>query len=169
MTTNILVIDTSILCCWLQIPGKETAGSEPDIWNFEKANTLLTTEIAANSTLVLPVAVLIETGNHIANSNGNRFELANKLVEYLSDAANENSPWVAFTEQSIFWGKDSILELAQTWPELAKTGLSIADTTIKNIAEYYSKMGCNVKILTGDKGLKSYEPLSPVLVPRRRS
>lgn len=26
MRKRVLILDTSVLCCWLQVPGKETAG-----------------------------------------------------------------------------------------------------------------------------------------------
>ena len=38
----------------------------------------------------------------------------------------------------------------------------------EDVAEYYAQMGYGVEILTGDQGLKAYEPVTPVKVPRRR-
>ena len=51
---------------------------------------------------------------------------------------------------------------------LASRGFSLGDATIKDVADYYSVSGFVVEILTGDQELKAYEPLKPVLVPRRR-
>ena len=45
--------------------------------------------------------------------------------------------------------------------------LSIGDATIKNVANYYMESGMEVEILTGDGGLKAYEP-KVVKIPRRR-
>jgi len=36
------------------------------------------------------------------------------------------------------------------------------------VADYYSKIGFTVEILTGDGGLKAYEPTRVVHTPRRR-
>ena len=43
----------------------------------------------------------------------------------------------------------------------------IGDATIKDVAEFYTESGVSVEILTGDEGLKAYEPKA-VKVPRRR-
>ena len=55
----------------------------------------------------------------------------------------------------------------RNWPTLAASGLSIGDTTIKDVAEFYLEAGYQVEILTGDEGLKAYEP-TIVNRPRRR-
>jgi hypothetical protein len=117
---------------------------------------------------VLPIASLIETGNHIAQCAGNRFELASSLAAYLAGAAAGTSPWVAFTDQSALWEPEQLQELAATWPALAVTGMGIADATIKGVAEHYAAAGFHVEILTGDDGLKAYQPLQPAAIPRRR-
>ena len=46
--------------------------------------------------------------------------------------------------------------------------LSLGDATIKDVAYYYAQMGYSVEILTGDRGLKAYEPSVPPEIPRRR-
>ena len=46
--------------------------------------------------------------------------------------------------------------------------MSLGDATIKDVAEYYAESGYKVEILTGDKGLKAYQPSAPAKVPRRR-
>lgn len=129
---------------------------------------LLEQERANDSTFVLPIATLIETGNHIAQAARERFERANSLAMYLREAADAKSPWAAFTDQSSLWQPDNLRALAESWPELASGGTSIGDHTIKDVAEYYAKAGYFVEILTGDAGLKAYEPVQPVAIPRRR-
>jgi hypothetical protein len=169
MPKKVLVLDTSILCCWLRVPGKDTAGSAEDLWTHDRISTLLTVEREAESIFVLPIASLIETGNHIAQCNGNRYQLAISLSKHLSDAADANTPWAAFTDQSAPWDTSNLLELADTWPDLAVGGTSIGDATIKNVAEYYAQAAYIVEILTGDEGLKAYEPIKPIVIPRRRN
>ncbi|ROM97219.1 hypothetical protein [Pseudomonas brassicacearum] len=168
MSQRILILDTSVLCCWLQVPGKEEAGPVDDRWHYERISQLLDLELKRKSTLVLPLATLIETGNHIAQAPANRFECSTALAGYLREAANATSPWVAFTEQTELWQSTSLLSLADTWPELAAQKLTIGDATIKDIAEYYAKAGYTVEILTGDAGLKAHQPAHPVSIPRRR-
>lgn len=168
MSKRVLILDTSVLCCWLQVPGKEEAGPAGDRWNHKRIKELLAAERARQSTFVLPIATLIETGNHIAQAPGERFKCANDLAAHLRSAADAKSPWAAFTDQSPLWQPDSLRALARTWPALAVGGTSIGDATIKDVAEYYARAGYFVEILTGDAGLKAYEPVKPVLVPRRR-
>jgi len=169
MCRNVLIIDTSILNCWLQVPGKETCGSGGDKWDFQRIKELLEQESNNGSTFVLPVATLIETGNHIAQSTGDRFQLAKKLTKILDASIIEEEPWAAFGHQATLWEKEKLAKLSNEWPELAAQGLGIGDATIKDVAEYYAKTGSfTVQILTGDKGLKSYEPAAPPLIPRRR-
>ena len=120
------------------------------------------------STFVLPIATLIETGNHIAQCDGNRFLIARTLTVCLSSAANAASPWAAFGDQSDLWSVDGLRKLAEEWPNLAATGMSIGDATIKAVADYYAIAGFNVRILTGDQGLEAYQSQQPPEIPRRR-
>lgn len=56
MAKRVLVLDTSILCCWLQIPGKDTAGPADDRWSHDRIDRLLKSEEARGSIFVLPIA-----------------------------------------------------------------------------------------------------------------
>lgn len=168
MSRKVLILDTSVLCCWLQIPGKETAGPADDLWDHARIAQLLAEERRNGSTFVLPMATLIETGNHIAQAPANRFKCAKALAVHLSDAANASTPWAAFTDQSPLWDAANLRTLAGTWPKMANSGLSIGDATIRDVAEYYAQGGISVEILTGDAGLKAYEPAKPAQIPRRR-
>lgn len=58
--------------------------------------------------------------------------------------------------------------MADNWPALAAGGITIGDATIKDVAEHYARAGYYVEILTGDAGLKAYEPAKPIQIPRRR-
>ncbi len=168
MSKRVLILDTSVLCCWLQVPGKEEAGPANDRWNHDRISALLEQERIQNSTFVLPIATLIETGNHIAQAPSHRFERASNLANYLREAADAKSPWAAFTDQSPLWQAENLRTLADSWPQLATGGTSIGDATIKDVAEYYAKAGYFVEILTGDEGLKAYQPAQLPAVPRRR-
>ena len=169
MSRRVLILDTSVLCCWLQVPGKLEAGPVSDRWTFERIDALLAQEQQSGSLFVLPLATLIETGNHIAQAPSQRRDRAHRLAALLGQAAQARSPWAAFTEQSALWAPAGLSRLAESWPPLAESRLSMGDATIKEVAEFYAKVpDCHIEILTGDAGLKAYEPIKPVLVPRRR-
>jgi len=83
-------------------------------------------------------------------------------------SADQQTPWAAFSDQSILWSSEKLKQLADSWPNQAAQKLSLGDATIKDVAEYYAQIGCAVEILTGDQGLKAYEPAAPIEIPRRR-
>jgi hypothetical protein len=114
------------------------------------------------------LAVLIETGNHIAQCSGDRFGLAGQLAQLLINAVNGSNPWVPFAGQDELWERDGLLRLAAAWPQLATGGTSIADATIKDVAEFYAEAGFAVEIVTGDEGLRAYTPTVAAARPRRR-
>lgn len=165
---KVLVIDTSILCVWLGVTGRETCGRDGDRWDKERVEKLLHRERKEGATLVLPLASIIETGNHIAQGRGDRHAEAKKLGELMAEAADGRSPWAAFTHQQDLWDAAALKELAKRWPPFAAQKLSIGDATIEDVARYYERMGSRVEILTGDRGLKAREPARPPPVPRRR-
>lgn len=168
MTGKVLILDTSVLCCWLRVPGKETAGRSNDRWTPERIEALIERETQRKSIFVLPIASLIETGNHIAQASKDRYRCATALTECLAAAADARSPWAAFTDQSVLWEPEQLRALSKGWPKLAEGGTSIGDATIKDVANHYAKAGYRVEILTGDEGLKAYQPESPLLDPPRR-
>ncbi len=165
---KVLVIDTSILCVWLRVPGMVHCGQDDDRWDYERVHQKINEEIKDRTILVLPLASIIETGNHISQASHSRRERAMNLAKIMNKVADETSPWAAFSEQSVLWSTEKLKALAKTWPNLADQKLSLGDATIKDVADYYAKAGYKVEILTGDRGLKAYEPAVPAEVPRRR-
>lgn len=166
LTKKVLILDTSVLCCLMDVAGKSTCGPVNDRWDKTRIEALLTAE--TNATIVLPLASIIETGNHIAQAGARRFESATAFCEKLRAAADAEIPWAAFSEQAELWSAQSLRDIADDWPALASTGLSMGDATIKTVAEYYGKTGMTVEIITGDAGLKAYQTTTPPMVPRRR-
>jgi len=165
---KVLVIDTSILCIWLKVPFMDTAGPDHDKWDKPKVDEKILSESKIGTTFVLPLATIIETGNHIAHANGDRKSIADSLADLMMKAADNSSPWAAFSSQTGLWTPDKLKELASTWPSKAVRKISIGDATIIEVAELYASMGYQVEILTGDQGLKSYESSVVLVAPRRR-
>jgi len=166
---KVLIIDTSVLCVWLEIPDKETCGSGSLYWNKDKVDQKLEAEIQQNTVLVLPLATVLETGNHITQARSKQYELARKLAEVMIKAADETSPWAAFAEQAVLWEAEGLKNLADEWQNVVPQKTSLGDATIKMLADHYAQKGYQVEIMTGDQGLKSYEPIPPVSRPKRRS
>lgn len=165
---SVVVIDTSILCVWLKLPGLETCGPDADRWDFPRVDREIQGHLTAGSSFILPLTTIIETGNHIAKATGDRLPFAKELGEIMRKAAEAESPWAAFSEQADRWSPDNLKKLSEEWPPLAAQKFSIGDATIKDVADYYAKMGCRVTLLTGDQQLAAHQPPPPQLIPRRR-
>lgn len=171
MKGKVLLIDTSILCVWLKVTNLDSCGPDNDRWDYERVNKKIEEEIENHSTFVLPLATIIETGNHIAQAHGDRYSMANALREIVIKSADEETPWAAFSEQENLWKGDGLKSLLDRWTKTVVSGQSIGDASIVDVANLYSSMGYEVEILTGDSGLKAYQPMLPQpkrLVPRRR-
>ena len=169
---KVLLIDTSLLCVWLKVPGKETAGNNK--WDFELVNEKILTEIEKGTTLVLPLATVIETGNHISqakntNSDSKRIT-SEEFAKIMIYAADETSPWAAFREQIVLWEAEGLKNLAEKFPNQAVEKTSMGDASIVVLGwYYYQEKGFHVEFLTDDNGLKSQEPPQPQPPTRRSS
>ncbi|QYX33616.1 hypothetical protein [Sphaerospermopsis torques-reginae] len=165
---KVLLIDTSLLCVWLKVPGKETAGNNK--WDFESVNDKIKLEIEKGTTLVLPLATVIETGNHIAQAKtGDKWTSAEQFTKIMIFAADETSPWAAFREQIVLWEAEGLKNLAATFPNQAVQNTSMGDASIVVLGWYYHHKGFHVEFLTDDSGLKSQEPPPPTTPTRRSS
>lgn len=168
---QVVVIDSSVLCCWLNVPGKSTCGPDNDRWTHKRVSDFINTKIQEGATFVLPIASMIETGNHIAQSPGNCYQIAIALADLMKATANGQSPWAAFELQNELWRSSELIKLADEWPQKATSGIGIGDATIISVADFYAIQGTiQVTIFTGDQGLKAYQPAKPESnTPRRRT
>lgn len=153
---------------WLKVPGKDTCKSADNTITFKDICKKIEEEKKNGTTFILPIASIIETGNHIAHVNGDKFTLGEKFANLIFDTANSSSPWAAFTEQSTLWKPENLVALAKRWKQTVITGQSLGDASIVEVAEYYASLGFEVEIYTGDEGLKAYQPKVKVQIPRRR-
>jgi len=98
--------------------------------------------ITLSTVFILPLAAVIETGNHITQIKSENYEsspynMAMELTKIMVQAADEASPWVAFGEQSSLWEGEGLKKLASEWQSVVSQRISLGDTTIKILAEYY--------------------------------
>lgn len=163
-----LILDTSILCVYLQVPGKQTCGPTGDLWDGARVKAHIEQAVQQGATLVLPLATVVETGNHIAQAPAERYEKAQALVALIEQAADARLPWAALSKEAEQWAGASLKEVVKPWPEKAARGLSMGDVLIAHVGQLFSAAGFHVEFLTGDLGLKSLEPPPPALIPRRR-
>jgi len=170
MRGKVLIIDTSILCVWLKVRDMDTCGPEADKWDYNRVKEKIDSEKQSGTIFVLPLASIIETGNHIAHSNGDKKDPAEELVNIIYSAIDSATPWAAFEEQKDLWASEGLKKLVEEWRKTVHSKQSLADASIVTVANKYSDLGYCVEILTGDGGLKAYEPreLELIYTPRRR-
>ena len=72
------------------------------------------------------------------------------------------------SQQALLWEPEGLIKLSEEWPSQAATGLSFGDATIGSVAEYYSRGGYEVYVLTADRGLQLHISSAILRIPRRR-
>lgn len=166
-----IIIDTTILCVYLEIPGMKTCGKAPNVWDCALVNMQLDIDEEEDAVFVLPLATIVETGNHIAQIKTKpRKPYAEKFADLIRASVNETKPWAAFSDQVDLWSSEHLLKLADEFPILADQKIGVGDATIKNVADAYLETRLfKVEIFTGDGGLEAYQHTpKDFYTPRRR-
>ena len=88
-------VDTSVLLEILNVPGHSG--------RHEEILAEMDRRMAAKISFVLPVTTIIETGNHIAQSTGDRRGAAKRFVKALEAARDKQPPW---TIRDVRWDSD---------------------------------------------------------------
>jgi hypothetical protein len=95
------IIDTSVLCEFLEVPGM---CSNPKDVQLE-----LRIRAESGERFVVPIASVIETGNHIAQiKSGDRWAATQRFVALLEEAAAEGGPFVL---HRVSWDEEFLAEL----------------------------------------------------------
>lgn len=63
---KVIILDTDALCVWLRVTDMDHCGPDADRWTYDRVELKIKAEIAKQTLLVLPLATIIETGNHIS-------------------------------------------------------------------------------------------------------
>lgn len=85
-----------------------------DRWDKQRVDGKLKMEMAEKTTFVLPLATIIETGNHIAQAGRYRKERGEALADLMRKSADEETPWAAFSDQSALWSTEKLKALADS-------------------------------------------------------
>lgn len=149
-------VDTSILLELLAVPGKS---QQPG-----PVKQRLDELVSLGVQLVLPIAAVIETGNHIVQlpDGASRRTCAERFVALLRLTATERLPWVL---HSVAWDERMLAKLCDgtemTGPfvELASAGvIGTGDLAILAECESYAERTAHVevKVWTLDERLAAY-------------
>lgn len=145
----ICLIDTSIFVEILDVPGKAS--------QHNQVLHALEEKITASESLFLPMATIIETGNHIAqNGDGNqRRSCAQRFVEQVKLALAGTSPFQPIS----FLTQDALSQWLAEFPDSAMGGSGLGDLSI--IHDYHRLYALNagrrVYIWSLDKHLSAYD------------
>ncbi|MBV7380355.1 hypothetical protein [Maritimibacter dapengensis] len=163
------ILDTGVFCCWLEVPGKETANSGDNRWDNAKANIAIQSVIDDGGTIILPNSVVIETARFISQCTHSNKLKAEQLLDRTIGAHGAMSPWKKFNESDRLWTKNWYQETRDEWPMLAEQKISLTDYSLLWIAKFYADLGCFPRVLTTERKLHELvQALEPSQQPRRR-
>ena len=117
---TICIVDTSVFCNILDVYGRNQAR--------EKALAELQEFLEEDHTLLLPLAAVYETGNHIAHigDGGRRREAAVRFVDQVQKAINGSAPWTPTPIPD----QQATLSWLDEFPDKAMQEISLADLSI---------------------------------------
>jgi len=149
-------VDTSVLCNLLAIPGK--------CQREEEVRAELDQLVSAGVQLILPIATIIETGNHIVQvGDGHaRRRCAASFIELLRATAEGALPWVV---HAVAWDERMILLLCEgsrntgSFVEVAAAGvLGAGDVAILAERDMFARRtaALHVGVWTHDARLAAY-------------
>jgi hypothetical protein len=147
---SIALVDTSIFCNILDIPGR----------NQHRASVLaqLRVHIENRVTLLLPMATILETGNHIAHIRGGRLRraTAQRFVAQVQQALSGAAPW---TVPLPLLDPDALHTYLGEFPDLAMRGLGLGDLSIIKEFERQCQLHPSRRVFVWslDKHLKGYD------------
>jgi hypothetical protein len=161
------VVDTSYLTELFKVPGRfEDASAAAVRGKFAEA-------IEAAARLYVPVPVIFELANHIANvtDGGSRRTLARHLASAIATSVENDTPWRIFPnrDDAILRSLGHTLELCNAFAaEFAIQQIGLTDTSVIVAARELHPRAvnrfpvCPVHIWTRDHAIKAHEPSAEI-------
>jgi len=169
MKKRVIIVDTSILVVWLRIPGFSEAGTAR--LTYTDIDAKLKSEIAKGAILMLTMAVIIETGNHIAQiQNASlRKQMVNQFADFLQTTIETKNAWRVFYQENEFWTPNELQKLATQWRSQGIYKLSLGDASILKVTNCLKPV-FDVEVYTGDTQLYSLSliPITPIYAPKNK-
>ena len=152
MAKNIFFIDTCILLEILQVPQKfNTKDSEKHTKLLRERST------DNNSLIIMPISVIVETGNHInqIQDSTRRSECYNKYIDILSSITNGTAPWQLFGYDYKNKDLERIIDLSNElfFSKVGMGDILILDSFNKYLETLPQGRKYNIEIWTKDKHL----------------
>ena len=144
---SVAILDTSVFCNLLRVPGKEQ--------HAVRARTELRQHVADGAKLLLPLAAVYETGNHIAQAVGDRHRIAGEFADWVRRAFEGTAPFTPAQLHDL----DEILDWLDEFPSRAAGGVGIGDLSILRLWEEQRSLNPyrRVFVWSYDGDLASYD------------
>lgn len=141
-----------------------------DIISQTDVDAKIRAEIDEGARIVLPLASVIECGNHITQIKGtDPKRYIDEFADFILKSIEGLEPWDIFTNQTNLFDEENFKKLVETWRDLSISGISMGDASIIQVANHYNSKNFTVEIFTGDTGLKAYEPApQKEILPRNK-
>ncbi len=119
--SSIVIVDTSVLLNILDVPDRNQRKKEV----LDRLGML----IEAGDHFFIPMAAIVETGNHIAHvKNGaQRRAAAARFVKEVRSALSDEAPWKPIN----FPSNQEVLSWLDAFPDSATRGIGMGDLSIK--------------------------------------
>lgn len=141
------LVDTTVFCNVIRVPGRDQ--------NVREVQRLHEERLRAGWSLLLPIAVMVETGNHIAHAADGRLRRASadRFAKAVRGAIDGSAPWTPASA----WGLDEVRAWLQEFPDSAMRGVSFADMTIVKEYERLRVAAPRHRIWSLDRHLQGYD------------
>lgn len=143
------IVDTSVLCNLLRVPNKDQ--------DAERAAAEFRAGLEDGDVFLLPIVVIYETGNHIAQapSGSKRRIVAEGFVQLVRNAFEGTFPFVPTPLQN----PEDMVEWLDGFPDRAMAGMGFGDLAITKVWEQQCELnhGRRVTIWSYDKHLQGYD------------
>lgn len=158
---KVAFLDTSILTEYLSVPGKS---DQP-----ERVRAELAALQKEGAVLILPIAAVIETGNHIAKCKADgrvKRQLAEDLSTLIQKTVRNEAPWTLGDRPL---DEETLLDLAKALPGAVQQELGAGDLSILQAFLAYCELNRSdyVFIWSKDHHLAGYRR-APAIPTRRR-
>lgn len=120
---SIAILDTSVFCNLLGVSGKDQ--------HVREARAALGHYVRDGVQLLLPLAAVYETGNHIAQATGDRYGVAGEFADWVRRAFEGDAPFTPARLHDL----DEILLWLDDFPDRAASGVGIGDLSILRLWE----------------------------------
>ena len=119
--SSIVIVDTSVLLNILDVPDRNQRKKEV----LDRLGVL----IEAGDHLFIPMAAIVEVGNHIAHVKGGpqRRAAAARFVKEVRSALADEAPWKPIN----FPSNQEVLSWLDAFPDSATQGIGMGDLSIK--------------------------------------